>query len=61
MNSFITLFNLERLFGWIVYNLLTAGLVGVWLFAQVALLGHEIVWGAPQVYTYDSELPKGKR
>lgn len=61
MNSFITLFNLERLFGWIVYNLLSVGLIGTWLFIQVSLLGHEISWGGPQIYTYDDIAPKAKR
>lgn len=61
MNSFITLFNLERLFGWVVYNLLTVGLIGTWLFVQISVLGHDISWSAPQVYTYDDIAPKGKR
>jgi len=61
MNSFITLFNLERLFGWIVYNLLSVGLIGTWLFVQISVLGHELVWSAPQIYTYDSVAPQGKR
>lgn len=61
MASFISLFNGERLFGWVVYNLLMAGLVALYVGAQVMLFGNEIVWGGPAVYTYEEKLPAKNR
>ena len=60
MNSFITLFNLERLFGWIVYNLLALGLLASIITARVVLYGDEIAWSGPQLYPTAENEPRGR-
>ncbi len=58
MNSFITLFNLERLFGWLVYNLLALGLLASLLIVRVGLYGDEIAWSGPQLYPQATSEPR---
>jgi hypothetical protein len=51
MNSFITLFNLERLFGWVLYNLVMMGITLAFLIVRVGLYGDDIEWSGPRVYS----------
>jgi len=50
MHTWISFFNLERLFGFVVYNLVLFGLLFLGHIFVVGIYGAELVWSAPQIY-----------
>lgn len=50
MQSFLSLITLERLFGWLIYNLILLGILFALQLGALGLYGVDVVWSGPKVY-----------